>query len=189
MHTATTLFNKSLRVLLITNGSILVSFAMLAPIYAVFVEKIGGDILDANYAYAVFAFAGGVITLVSSRIADVINKKYVIIAGYLLIACGFMGYTQVDSVTELLIVQAIIGTGEAIYSPSFDALYSKHLDSGKYASEWGAWESMNYFCVAFGAIAGGLLVSKFGFDALFVIMGAVSFVSALHLLLLPKKIM
>jgi len=152
------------------------------------VAKLCGNILDASYAYAMFALAGDAITLTSSRIADSINKKYVIVTGYLLIALGFFGYTQVESVTQLLVVQAIVGMGEAIYSPSFDALYSKHLDNGKYASEWGVWESMNYFSIAFGAVMGGLLVDRFGFDIMFAVMGIFSFMSAFYLMFLPKKV-
>lgn len=181
------LFNKALRILLLTNGMVLFAVAMFAPIYAVFVEKIGGDLLDASYAYGVFAAAAGIVSLFSGRISDLVNKKTVVIAGYFLIGLGFLGYIWVDSVTDLLIVQVIIGIGEAIYSPSFDALYSKHLDHGKSASEWGAWESLNYFSITLGAVGGGLIVKHFGFDTMFLIMSLLSFLSVLYLLRLPRK--
>lgn len=181
------LFNKALRILLLTNGMVLFSVAMFAPIYAVFVEKIGGDILDASYAYGAFAAAAGFVSIFSGRISDKINKKATLITGYLLIGLGFLGYVWVDSVTDLLIVQVIIGMGEAVYSPSFDALYSKHLDHGKSASEWGAWESLNYFSITFGAVGGGLIVKYFSFDAMFLIMSLLAFISSLYLIALPRR--
>lgn len=181
------LFNRALRILLLTNGMVLLASAMLAPIYAIFVDQIGGDILDASYAYGVFAAAAGLTSLVIGRISDKVNKKVVVILGYLLMAVGFLAYTQVSTVQELLMVQIIIGIGEAIYSPAFDALYSKHLDHGRAGSEWGAWESLNYFSITIGAISGGLIVKYFGLDAMFLAMSLLAFLSVLYLLRLPRK--
>jgi hypothetical protein len=45
--------NKSIKILLFSNALVLVSAAMLGPIYAIFVEKVGGDILDASFAFGV----------------------------------------------------------------------------------------------------------------------------------------
>jgi MFS family permease len=166
---------------------ILLASAMLAPIYAVFVSEVGGDILDASFAYGVFAAAAGIASLVVGRISDRLSKKGVIITGYLLMAVGFLAYTQVSTVKELLLIQILIGVGEAIYSPAFDALYSKNLDHGKGASEWGAWESLNYFSITIGAIGGGLIVKYFGLDAMFMSMSLLAFMSVLYLLRLPRK--
>ena len=62
-------FNKAIRILLTTNSFILIASAMLAPIYALFVEEIGSDLLDASYAFAVFAFVAGITTLISGKYA------------------------------------------------------------------------------------------------------------------------
>ena len=82
----------------------------------------------------------------------------------------------------------IIGFGEAIFWPAFDALYSRHLDKNKEGIQWGAWEAMSYFTAAFGAVVGGYLVTQFGFIAMFIIMGVLSFASAIYMAVLPKKL-
>lgn len=184
------LFNRAIKILLATNGFILIAGAMLGPIYALFVEKIGGDLLDASYAFGVFALAAGITTVVSGRYADKLKEsELIVVFGYGIMGVGFLGYTLVNSMTSLLIVQAIIGLGEAIYSPAFDAVYSKHLDGHKSGREWGAWEAINYFTTAFGAIAGGLLVTFFGFDTMFVAMGSLCFISAIYIFRLPRRIL
>ena len=53
-------FNKQIKTLLLTDGIIILACAMLGPIYALFVQEIGGDLLDAAYAFAVYAFVAGI---------------------------------------------------------------------------------------------------------------------------------
>lgn len=184
------LFNKAIRILLITNSLVLIAGAMLGPIYALFVEKIGGDLLNASYAFGVFALVAGFVTLLSGRYTDKVKEnELIIIFGYGIMGIGFLSYTFVNSIISLLVVQVVIGLGVAIYSPAFDAVYSKHLQDHKSGQEWGAWEAVNYFAAGFGAIAGGLFVTFFGFNIMFVIMGLLCFISAIYIFRLPRKIL
>jgi MFS family permease len=184
------IFNQGIRILLSTNSLILLAGAMLGPIYALFVEKIGGDLLDASITFAVYATAAGVVTFISGKYADrVKEEELVLVLGYLIMSLGFFSYALVQSMWALLIVQVVIGLGEAIYLPAYDVLYSKHLDCGKPGREWGAWEAMNYFITALGAIGGGALAVEFGFNAMFVAMGLLCFCSAIYIFRLPRRIL
>ena len=71
---------------------------------------------------------------------------------------------------QLFAVQLVLGIGTAVGLPAFDAMYTKNLDKGKYASEWGAWESMNYITAALAASLGGVIAALFGFTVLFAMM-------------------
>jgi predicted MFS family arabinose efflux permease len=184
------LFNKQIRILLVTNGLILTAAAMLGPIYALFVEKIGGDLLEASYAFGAYALAAGITTLISGKYADKLkDNELIVVLGYGIIGVAFFGYILVNSVWSLLGIQIMIGLGEAIYSPAFDAIYSKYTDSDKSGKQWGAWESINYFTTTFGAIAGGFLVTFFGFNTMFVVMGLLSFASAIYIFRLPRIVL
>jgi len=183
-------FNKALRILLVTNALILLAEATLGPIYALFVEKVGGSLLDASLAGSVFALSTGTAMLISGKLSDKIKQREVVLSlGYITIGIGFSLYTQVNSVLTLLLVQILIGLGTAIYAPSFDAVYSKHVDEHKEAYEWGAWESTYYFASAFGAFIGGVVVTLFGFNTLFIIMATLAFASAIYIYFLPRKLL
>lgn len=183
-------FNRAIRILLFTNSLILFAVAMLGPIYALFVEKIGGDLLDASYAFAAFALAAGLTTLISGKYADKVKEnELIVVLGYIIMMFGFLGYLLVHSIWSLFIVQIVIGLGEAIYSPAFDAVYSKHLDGHKSGQEWGAWEAINYFTAAVGAFIGGLVVTFFGFNTLFILMAGLCLFSASYIFFLPRKIL
>ena len=169
---------------------ILMAAAMLGPIYALFVEKVGGDLMDASIAGSIFALVAGLTTLISGKYSDKIKEnELVVVLGYTLMGVGFLLYFWVTSVIFLFIVQAIIGLGEAIYAPAFDSVYSKHLDGHKSGRQWGAWESMNYFTTAIGAIIGGGFVTLFGFQPLFVIMAMLCFSSAIYIYHLKRSVL
>ena len=184
------IFNRPLKILLVTNSLILVAGAMFGPIYALFVEKIGGDLLDASLTAGVLALAAGITTLISGKFSDKIKEnELVVVFGYTVIGTGFLLYTICDTIWFLLFIQVLIGLGEATYSPAFDAVYSKHLDKHSVGRQWGAWESINYFSLAIGASAGGLIATIFGFNALFIGMAILAFASATYIYFLPRKIL
>jgi len=183
-------FNRALKILLITNALIMVAAAMLGPIYALFVEEIGGNLLNASMAGGILAITGGITTLISGKYADKIKREEKIVGiSYVLLAIGFILYTQVNSIYSLFAIQALIGFSGALYSPAFDKLYSKHITQKKAGREWGTWESMSYFTAAIGAPIGGLIVSNYGFNPLFVIMSSLCLISGIYILLLPKRIL
>ncbi len=154
-------------------GSFFFMFAggMFGPIYAVFVENIGGDLLTAGSAYAAFSISAGVLMFFISRWEDhVKHQEKLIILGYGLSCVGFLGYLLIQNPIHLFIVQIIFGIGEAVNSPAYDGMYSRLLERGKFASEWGMWESMQYIVISVAALVGGYLASAFGFKLIFVLM-------------------
>ena len=166
---------KELKILLIADSLYMLAGGLFGSIYAVFVEKIGGDLLTAGTSYAAFALAAGILTFLISRWEDRIKhqEKFVVI-GYALSCIGFAGYLLIQKPIDLFIVQIIFGFGEAVGSPAFDGLYSRSLDKGKFTSEWGMWDSMQWIITAISAAVGGFLANKYGFRFLFVIMLALS---------------
>ena len=184
------LINNPIRILLSTNALILIAGSMLGPIYAIFVENIGGDLLDISIISSGFWLISGITTILIGRLADEIREgELIIVFGYLLMGVGFILYTFVDTVFSLFLVGVLIGFAEAIYSPAFDALYTRHMQKEKAGNVWGVWEAMNYFTGALGALIGGILVSQFGFDVLFWLMSVLCISSALYIYLLPRKVL
>ncbi|MBU0976148.1 MAG: MFS transporter [Patescibacteria group bacterium] len=181
-------FNKKVRILLITNSLILIAGAMFGPIYALYVEEIGGDLLDASLIFAAFSLVSGIVTYAVGHLTDKAKEKeLIIVLGYFITGLGFLMFLFVDSILSLLIVQIIIGIGGAVYSPPFDAVYTQHLDSNRAGKDWGAWEALYYFATAFGAVTGGLLVTYLGFDAMFTVMALLCSASAVYIYLLPRR--
>lgn len=180
-----------LRILLFTDGLFLLAASMLGPIYAIFVEKIGGDILVAGASFAIFSLILGIVILIMGKIEDKVLKETElwVSIGYFIIALGFFSYLFVKSPWHLFIAQAILGLGEAIESPAYSAVYSKHLDHKKRAFQWGSWDAMRNFAAAGGALVGALIAFNFNFQALFVIMGSLSLVAGLVIFFQPRRVL
>lgn len=182
---------KELKILLLACSMFLLAGGLFGPIYAVFVEEIGGDLLTAGAAYGVFSIVAGVVIYFISRWEDKVkHQEKLVVMGYGLRVLGFAGYLLITRPLELFIVQIIFGIGEAIGIPAYDGLYSNNLDKGKFTSQWGAWESMAYITLGVSALVGGYLANIYGFRLLFVIMLILSifgFISSLFLLAKKEK--
>ncbi|PJE58490.1 MAG: hypothetical protein COU81_00375, partial [Candidatus Portnoybacteria bacterium CG10_big_fil_rev_8_21_14_0_10_36_7] len=61
---------------------------LIGPFYAIFVEKIGGSILDMGYSVTVFSICTGILMIIVGRVSDKINKELITIVGYALYALG-----------------------------------------------------------------------------------------------------
>lgn len=170
--------NKTLKYLLFAEGLWLLAAGLFGPIYAIFVEEIGGDVLEAGGAYATFSLAAGVMIFFISRWEDhVKHQEKLIVIGHTMGAMGILGYLFISSPLHLFIVQAVLGLSEAIFYPAFDGIYSRFLDRGKFASEWGLYETINYVVMGLSAGIGGLIASIFGFRPLFMFMFLLALIS------------
>lgn len=185
------MLNKPLRILLINDTLALIAASMIVPIYAVYVDKIGGDILDAGFAAGVFALVAGVTVLVAGKVTDEIeNKGRIIGICYLLSGTGFLLYAVVDTMTQLLAVQVLVGLTQASAAPAFDALYTKHIGNPRYASSrWSIWEASNYFAIAIGSAGGAVIVKLFSFGVLFTAMAGLCFLSGIYILSRARRIL
>lgn len=180
---------KQIKVILVADGLIMLAGALLGPIYAIFVEEIGGDILTAGTAWAIFSIVAGIVVLIFGKIGDKVkSKKKLISIGYLIMGIGFLSYLLVDNITKLFIVQIIIGIGEAMHAPSLEAAFSKHTEDKNGAFLWGAWGSLYYIVGGLGALLGAAIAQSLGFPPLFVLMGSLAIISAVYLFILPNKI-
>ena len=85
--------HRQLKLFLFAEGFYALAFGMLAPIYAVFVQRIGGDILEAGAAWAVFMIVSGIGILFMGKLQDKISKdKLFLVIGYAMRSLGFLGY-------------------------------------------------------------------------------------------------
>jgi len=171
--------NSKLKVLLYTNGLLLLASSMLGPVYALFLDGKGANLLEASLAMFIFSLVAGITTFFMGKIADKKNPKTIMVIGYSLIGLAFLLYNFADSLFVIYALQVLIGLGEAIYSPAFDKLYTQSMSKKNAGEVWGAWELSNYFSQSIGAVIGGYLSYHYGFKIIFTFIAILCFLATL----------
>ena len=162
---------RELKVLLVADAMLLLAMEMFGPLYAVFVQEIGGDLLTAGWAYATFSFTGGVVILILSRlVGDIRGREFLVPLGYAICSLGILGYLFVTRPVHLFAVQVVMGLALAVLTPACDALYSRYLDEDRAVYQCGLEEAQDYIVPAFAAALGGAIAKFFGFQVLFLAM-------------------
>lgn len=180
---------REFKIVLATSAMFGLAGGMFGPIYAVFVEEIGGDLLTAGSAYALFAISTGVLMLFTAKLEDRSKhkEKFFIIAN-ILGSIGILGYLFISKPIHLFVVQIILGISDAIGGPVYLTIISKNIDKGKITFQWGMTDATWYILGGVAALIGGYFANLYGFRFIFVIMFIVSLIGlALSLLLLKKK--
>lgn len=182
--------NKSLKILILINIIFFFGANMFPPVFALFIKEIGGGALAAGSIWAVFAIFTGFLVFILSRFGDKIKEKeYLVAGGYIFRLLAWLGYFFVNALWQIYILQILLAIGEALGSPAFNAIYSEHLNKGRYIKQWGVLSSAHMIVMGFSAFAGGFLVSQFGFRILFLIMVGLAAASFILLIIQPRKLL
>ena len=160
--------------------SFLVTFAesMLVPIYAAFTEKVGGSILDAGIAFAVFSMAtGSVIALLGTRPIFQRRIRFFLALGLWASVFCDVGYVFVQDKWQLFGVQVVAGFATGLIEPAWDSVFSDGIDEPS-ARHWSIWAGGTHLFAGLAALAGGMIVAHFSFSVLFLTMAAVDALAA-----------
>jgi MFS family permease len=164
---------KGYKILLI--ASLLANFGdnLIGPFYAVFVEKIGGSILDIGFTVTVFGICTGVLMIIVGKISDRLDKKLVTVFGYGLYALGSFLYLIISSPWQLFALQVVFAFGTACLAAPLTALFSQYIQKGKEGAQWGLEGGGSFLAIGIASFFGTLITNQWGFKILFLAMFAI----------------
>ena len=144
---------------------------LLGPLFAVFAQKIGGNVLEISWAWAIYLMVAGSLTMVFGKFSDGnLSKKKLMLLGYILNTVFTFSYLFVSSPLHLLLVQIGLGVAYAMAEPTWDALYSRYQDKKQRGYEWGLAAGGSQLFSGIAVVIGGFIVVYFSFTALFIIV-------------------
>jgi MFS family permease len=154
---------------------------MFGPLFAVFAERVGGNVLDITWAWAIYLIIRGLLTIIVGAYSDgPARKAKIMVAGYALFTIFTFCYIFVNSPEALFLVQGGLGIATAMATPTWSSLFS-HYGSKKHSGyAWGIAGGMADLVLAISSLLGGLIVSYFSFTTLFVIMGIIQTIATVY---------
>lgn len=165
------------------------------PVFAVFVLQRIGEAnvftvgVSAAIYYLVKAISEVPISIYLDRHEGEKDDFYALILGLFIGGCVSILFLTVKSAVELFAVMALQGISFALYSSSWPAIFSRHLDKDHYSVEW----TLDHFGIdsisAIMAFVGGSIALILGFDSIFVLTALLSFLSASLLFFIPDLIL
>ena len=154
---------------------------VILPIYAIFVQQIGGGILDTSGAIATFLIVGGVATIIIHRLEwSQRHRIPLLIFGWLLWVIGISSYFFISNVFTLFAAQILVALGNATADPAFDAELDDNTDT---AFGWSIFEASKDILNGIAAVVGGLIAAFLGFKVLIACMVLAATISFLLILL------
>lgn len=173
--------HRPIRILLIGSNLWYIGEGMFGPLIGIYSERIGGNVLDLTWAWAIYLFISGVCTVGIGAISDRwIPPGHLMVAGYALNALCTFAYLLVQTPMHLLLVQASLGIASALANPTWNVLYAAYTPPHRAGHLWGAAHGQTYLITGLAIMLGGYIVHLGSFTLLFVIMGIIQVIATIY---------
>lgn len=159
---------------------------LIAPIYAIFVKDIGGNILQIGIAYAVYGLVFSTLQPFMGKLADKYGRVKLSILANLINSVGLFGYIFIANIFHIYFLQILLGVGSSIASPAQQAMIADITSKRKRGEEFGLIYMFIGYASALAAILAGIIAQFISFQLVFCIGGVLALFSTIPLLKLLK---
>lgn len=168
-------------------------FALAGPFVSVFVAQgiSGATMSIVGIASMIFLATKSTLQIPLSRIIDkTTNENYIIAilsGGHAITALCPLILAFSVSPWQVFLAQFFCGFGNAITYPSYNMLFTHHIDKNQAAFEWSVYDTIIGFSAAAATALGGFLIDQAGFKAVFLGVGAIIVLSSFLPLVFYKR--
>lgn len=184
--------NKVIQYLILSDVIFWSGWGLISPIFAVFVVKEikGGTVAVVGIATAIYWILKSLLRIPIGIFLD--NRKgeeddfWFLFFGLIITALVPFGYLMASFPWHIYFLQIIFAFGMAMALSGWTAIFTRHIDKGKEATEWGIYGTLTGLAIGIAGATGGLIAFAFGFEFLFVLVGALGILAAFLLFSILK---
>jgi len=180
--------NNVVKYLVLSDLIFFAGWGLITPIFAIFIVNSiqGGSILVVGIASSIYWILTSILRIPFGIFLD--NHKgekddyFFLVAGLFIASLIPFGYIFSKLPWHIYILQAIYGIGLAMSFSGWSAIFTRHIDKGKEATEWGLDATSVGIGTGISAVIGGWAVTQFGFNPVFIVVGILGLIGVALLL-------
>ena len=193
------IINKIIKILIASDFFLNLGWGLMGPIFAIFILQnvAASSPLEAarvaGFAALFFWITKSILQIPIGRYLDrnhgEVDDFWFMVIGTFVMGFVPLGYLFSSQPWHIYALQVLHAVGAALAVPSYSAIFTRHIDKGKEALEWGSWSTFMGVGAGVSAGLGGVAVGFFGFLAVFIFVSAFTFLAASLLLVLKDQVL
>jgi len=160
-------------------------WGLLAPIFAVFVlQQIpGATVITVGTAAAIYWILKSLIqipvAIAIDRTASERDDYLVLVVSLMLAGLTSFSYVLVHTIGQLYLVEVLHAVSFALYIPSWNGIFTRHLDPEHRALEFALDSGAVGIATGIAGLLGSIVMQAFGFQIIFITTAVLSFAAAI----------
>lgn len=186
--------NKIIRTLIASDLIVFSAVGLLSPVFAIFIVNNieGGDARVVGIAVGIYWITRSLVQIPIGVWLDRTKGEYddfwAMVLGLALASITPIGYLFATVPWHLYALQAFHAIGMALTIPSWGGIFMRHIMRGKEAETWSVESASLGIGTGIAGIIGGIIVDRFGFAPIFIVVPVLGLAGAALLLLVKKDL-
>ena len=178
----------TVRFLTASDAALRSSLGLFGPIFAVYLtQRIDTanalEVIGIGTSIYLFTRSLGQIPLayIIDKIKGEKDDFYILLVGNTIFVIVPILYLLISQPWHLFAIQFVYGLGAALTFPTWNALFTRHIDKGREGTEWGMYQTTVDMAGAVAAPIGGFIASYYGFTAVMVMASCLAVISSIFI--------
>ena len=190
--------NKVIKFLIASDFFLLGGWGLLSPVFALFIlQGIASSPARAaeiaGFSALIYWSIKSLLQIPISRYFDrVVGERddyWMMILGLFINGVAPFGFLLATTPDHIYFVQVVHAVGMSLVIPSWNAIFTRHIDRGQEAYEWAMDSTFLGFATGITGGIGGIMAASLGFEVIFILVGVLTLCAGFLLLLIRRNVL